>query len=423
VCNGTPPYYMELHLGNKLFGIGCDYELLVRGDHVDLNLGIGSGDEIHLTALEVLICLNVKLDAEELHILHNVLAELSVILAYSRGKYDCVKTVHCGGIGTDELLDLVCKNIDCKLCSVVTLGNCGVKIAAIGRNTGNAKEAALLVHKGVHLVGSEAFLLHYKGYDRGVHIAATGTHYNACKRSKAHAGIDALTALNCGDGGTVTKVAGDDLGLFCGLVKKLYALCGNVAMGGAVCAVAADLILLVHLVGDAVNVSRLGHGGMEGRVKYENLGSAGHSLKATLDTHYMSTGVKRCKIAAKLKLCKHLVAEKNGFGEICTTVHDAVTHRLDLAHAFYASVVLVKETLNYKLCRLCVVGHWNLCLVGIAVDKLLVADLAVKADTVAKTLCENGVTCGVEKLILKRAGTCVYNKYVHCLFRITGHLS
>jgi hypothetical protein len=61
-----------------------------------------------------------------------------------------------------------------------------------------------------------------------------------------------------------------------------------------------------------------------------------------------------------------------------------------------------------------VVGHcdvlYEFCNGG---NEARMLDSAVDADSFTDTLCDNSIGCGVEKLILQRAGAGVYYEYVH----------
>ena len=179
------------------------------------------------------------------------------------------------------------------------------------------------------------------------------------------------------------------------------------------CAVTTDGMFLINLVGDTVHERLLGHGLMECGIKYKNLRGVGHNLKATLNALNMCTGVQGSQIAAKLKLFHNILGQQHGFREECATVDDSVTDSLDLVHALDTAVIGIKKSLYNTLHGNRVVGDGNRCLVNLVGQKLLVSQLAVNADAVAKTLGDYGIAGGIEQLILQRAGAGVYNKYVH----------
>lgn len=158
----------------------------------------------------------------------------------------------------------------------VAFENSGFDVTAVGGNTGNAEESALLVHVFAHLVGSVAFLVHDVCNNGRVDGTAACAHENAVKGSEAHGSINALAALNCGDGRAVSDVAGDNLCVLNGFVKELSHFAGYISVGSTVSTVAADVILFVHIVGNAVHISLNGHCLMESCVKYQYLRLVGH---------------------------------------------------------------------------------------------------------------------------------------------------
>ena len=86
------------------------------------------------------------------------------------------------------------------------------------------------------------------------------------QRGEAHRGIDAFAVLDRRDGAAVAKVAGDDPGAFKAAVQLAVAG-GDVAVAGAVEAIAADGIFFIIFIGDTEHIGFTGHGLVEGGVK------------------------------------------------------------------------------------------------------------------------------------------------------------
>ena len=101
---------------------------------------------------------------------------------------------------------------------------------------------------------------------------------------QAHGGVHALAVHHGGEAGAVAQVAADDPAVL-GIAQHVDGPGGDVAVAGAVEAVAADVVLLIVLVGDGVDVGLGGHGHMEGGVEHGHLGRLGHDLLAGLDAH------------------------------------------------------------------------------------------------------------------------------------------
>ncbi len=84
--------------------------------------------------------------------------------------------------------------------------------------------------------------------------------------------------------------------------EQLYHLARNIAVRCPVCAVAADVIFFIHLVGKSVHI-RLGrHGLVEGGVEYEHLRYAGHDRKAAAYALKVCARMQGGKVVAQLEL-------------------------------------------------------------------------------------------------------------------------
>ena len=236
---------------------------------------------------------------------------MGIILANSGGKYDCVNAVHFGNEGTDILFNVLNKDINGKLCSFVAgvaraVGNSLFKVASVGRETGNAEETALFIHEVAHFVGSKALFVHDICNNGGVDIAATGTHFNAGKRSKAHCCVDNLSVLNGGDRRAVAEVAGNNLGSF-NLTEDIGHNARNITVRGSVEAVTANFILFVHFVRDSVHKGFSGHSLVEGGVENNNLGSVlTKTFDACADTLNMGFIMKRGKLGKIINIFNYL---------------------------------------------------------------------------------------------------------------------
>ena len=358
--------------------------------------------------------LRVKLDAEVTELRADALAHLPVVLADARREDDGVEAAHRRGVRADELADLVGNDVERKLCALVARLGCGGNVAAVGRNAGHAEEAALLVHVRVHLVGVHAGLVHDVGDDRGVNVAAARAHLDTGKGGEAHRGVQHLAVLDRRDGGAVAEVAGDDLRALRTAAEQLDALAGDIAVGRAVRTVAADGVLLVHVVADGVNIGVVGHGrGVERGVEHEDLGRLRHGGEAALNAHDVRAGVQGRKVTAELELRQHLIGEQHRLREISAAVDDAVADGLDLVHGLHRAVFCAEQRVDDDLGGDGVVGHRDLFFIDRAGLEVLMLDLAVDPDTLAETLCTDNARGRIKQLILERAGACVYNEYIH----------
>ena len=194
---------MFFGLADYVACIACNDELFIGGNNEDLDLGIGGGDHDILAALGV--CLVVDGDAQIAEVLGDGLAGALGILADACCEYDGVNTVHCGSIRACDLCDPVMEHIQCQLCALVAIGRGAIEITEVGGNAGNAKNAGFLVEYVEHLVNADAVLVHDKLDNARVQIAAAGAHGEADQGSEAHGGVDALAAVDSGDGAAMSS--------------------------------------------------------------------------------------------------------------------------------------------------------------------------------------------------------------------------
>ena len=152
---------------------------------------------------------------------------------------------------------------------------------------------------------------------------------------------------------------------------------------------------------------------MERGIEDQHLGGIRHRSEAALDAHDVRAGVQGREVTAKFELCQHFIGEQHRLREISAAVDDAVADGLDLIHALHRAVLRTEQRVDDDLSGDGVVGHRDFLLVDRAGLEVLVLDLAVNADALAKALCADNACGRVKQLILQRAGACVYNEYIH----------
>ena len=212
-------------------------------------------------------------------------------------------------------------------------------------------------------------------------------------------------------------MAGYDLGALSLAAEKLDHLACNIAVRGAVCAIATDTVLFVHIVGKSVHISLGSHRLMECGIKYEYLGNICHNSKATLNTLNVCAGVKRCIIIAELELLENLICEEHGLGEVVTAVDDSVAYCLDLGHISDNADFLVGESVDYDTYSVGVSCDGKVLFGTCSLNEILVVEKSYfLTDTLTDTLCLYGIVGGIEELIFERAGACIYNKQFHWIF-------
>ena len=110
-------------------------------------------------------------------------------------------------------------------------------------------QARLLVQQVGNTLRVEVELVHEESDCSGINIACTRAHDEAFEWGEAHRRIYALAILDSCDGGSVADVAGDDALGLCLYAQELADALTDVAVAGAVEAVATHPILLIEVVG------------------------------------------------------------------------------------------------------------------------------------------------------------------------------
>ena len=187
-------------------------------------------------------------------------------------------------------------------------------------------------------------------------------------------------------------------------------------MGGAVEAVAAQMVVGVVLGGDGIAISLRGHGHMERGVEYGNLGLARHGLLTGFDTHEVGGVVERAEGDAVADgLLAGLVDEAGG-NKLVAAMEHAMADRVDLVNGLDNAVLGVNENGHDSLDGFLVSGHGNVLLHLLTGCGNLVGQPSVKANTLAKTLCGNVAGVGIHQLILQARAARVDDQNVHGRF-------
>ena len=262
-----------LHLaGDDGDGVAGDDQLLVgrHDDHLDLT--IRGGDD-GLGAVDLGIELLVELDAAELHAGADGLAGDGLILSHTAGEDDRIGTTELSEVGSDVLLDALIVHRKGEDAVLVACSHTGLNVAHVARLAGDAEDAGLLIEQVVHLVGGESLLLHNVEDSGRVDVAGAGTHHQPLQRGKSHRGVDALAILDGADGASVADVTGDKTIVVGVKPEDLAGAAADVAVAGAVEAVATDLVLVVEAARDGVHVGLRRHRLVEGGVEDHHLRS------------------------------------------------------------------------------------------------------------------------------------------------------
>ena len=186
---------------------------------------------------------------------------------------------------------------------------------------------------------------------------------------------------------------------------------GNILVGSAVEAIAADSVLLIVLGGDGITVSLGLHGHMESGIEDSDLGSGGHQLLAGSNAQQVSGVMQGAQGDALFNALDHVLINEAGIGKLVAAVNNAVTDSINLCNGLDDTDFSVNQSVHDGSDGFAVGGHGDflngLNAVGI------VGQTAIDADTLAQALSGNVTSLGVHQLILKARGAGVDNKNVH----------
>ena len=178
-------------------------------------------------------------------------------------------------------------------------------------------------------------------------------------------------------------------------------------MRGAVEAVAADLVVLIILIGQSIGIGHRGHGLVEGGIEHGDHRHAGHELLAGLDADDVGGVVQRREGIALLNGGHDFVGDDNRLGKLLTAVDDTVTDCVDLLHRADHAVLAVHKGVQHGGNGFVMGGHGDVSGLDalLACDLGLVSELAVDTDALAQALGQQLAGGGVEQLILQRGRT------------------
>ena len=349
--------------------------------------------------------------AEEPKALAGGQAHARVVLADAGREHDAVDATHGRGVGADELRDVVAEDVEGLLGALVATVGLGLDVTEVARDARDAQHARLLVEDLVDLAMVESELFLQKAEDERVDVAAARAHWKAGARGEAHRRVDGNAAVDGGDGGAVAEVAGHELELGERLAHELGGTSRDIAVRGAVEAVAAHGVLLEVLVGKRVEEGLGGHGLVERRVEDGDLRDVGaHELDAALDAVDLGAVVERRELDEALEAGHRLGRHENRGLEVSAVGH-AVTGRVNLGKAPDDAVLGVSEGSEDGLHGLLVRGHGHVRVEGNVTA--LVNEVSIDADALAKALGQHRLRVVVDELVLERRAACVNCENLH----------
>lgn len=173
-----------------------------------------------------------------------------------------------------------------------------------------------------------------------------------------------------------------------------------VAVAGSVEAVATYVILLVQLIRNGVEVSVVWHCAVEGVVEDADLRHVGHELVHGTQTLEVTCVVNGSEVAEALDAVLYRLVHDDALLEEVATLHDTVSHSVDLVEALDGTDLRIEEALEHEVDAFLVVRHVVHNLLLLAVGESHLNECLVEADTLNTACCQYGVVVHIVKLVL-----------------------
>ena len=389
------------------FGVKGDQQFFIRcNDH--RGRGAVLANDVAGFLAVFLVAGFVDLVAENLEVVHRHLADKLAVLADTAGEYERIDAGECHGDAADFAGEPVGERFEGNLCADMAFA-CGLRQGAhVVRKSGEAEQARFLVHELVEAVDVVAVFFADEEEHGRVDASGAGAHDEAFQRGKAHGGIYALAVQNGGAAGAVTEMSRDEAAVFRLLAENLGGFASHEAVACTVCAVAANLVFFVELVGDAVEVSLARHGLVEGGVEHGDLREAREELGGAFHTGgvcgFMQRGEQRDAADIVDDFLRHLFAL-----DILAAVHHAVADGFDGV----GELLFGEELLDFGD------GFGVRGAVEIEVDvadRALGLHVAIYADIFDEAARDGFFGLGVDDSELDRGAAAIKNEYAHCSF-------
>ena len=178
-------------------------------------------------------------------------------------------------------------------------------------------------------------------------------------------------------------------------------------------AIAANLILLIVLIGKGVHIGLSGHGLVKRGVENRHHRSVRHKCLTCLDSDNIGGVVEGGQGVALLNGSHDLPGDENRLGKLLSAMDHPVTHSVDLLHGADDAVVLVHQGIQHSLDGLVVGGHGHVGLLNRLLPLGLIGKFAVNADALAQALGQHLLGFRIEQLILQRGTAGVDYQNIH----------
>ena len=167
----------------------------------------------------------------------------------------------------------------------------------------------------------------------GVHVAAARAHDQALRRREAHRRVHRAPVIDGAERRAVAEMAAHQAQLVRAALQEFAARKADVVVRRAVEAVAAHALLLVELVGQAVEVRVGRQRVMKRRVEHGDVRHGGEQPPHLADAGDVHRVVQRRERIECLDLREHLVGDERGLGELLAAVYHAMGDDADFARA------------------------------------------------------------------------------------------
>ncbi|KAF5029467.1 hypothetical protein DSECCO2_648310 [anaerobic digester metagenome] len=219
-------------------------------------------------------------------------------------------------------------------------------------------------------------------------------------------------------------VAGDDVQLVQGLAQELGGLLGDVAVRGAVEAVAADAQRLVQVVGQRVKIRLLGHGLVELGVEHAHGRRVRKEFFRHFDAREVGGVVQRTQRNVVADDALGPFVDLDGLLDLFAAEQHAVTHGVDFALVGDDALLGIGDQVHDLLHAFDMIGERLFeddLFLGVGVGLDLVGQFAhAFADALDKTGAQGLLGGHVDELVLDGRAAGVDDEYVHAGLFLSG---
>ena len=143
-------------------------------------------------------------------------------------------------------------------------------------------------------------------------------------------------------------MAGDDLLCLDVHAEELAHALRNIAVRGAVETIAAHVPLGIELIRHSIEISIRWHGAVECIVEHGHLRCAGHECVYSAQTSQVAFVVHRRKVDEAFNAFLHLGSDDATLLKEITTLHDTVSHGVDLVETLQTAVFRIYEEVKHE---------------------------------------------------------------------------